>query len=106
MNASDVTTPEAAERFFDASVLGQLFTLMAKALGPAQQPAPRRGSATHPPVREVAAAPRERILDRLDRWFWRQEQKAREAYLAESRDVFELERRIEAMDRGVNARYC
>jgi hypothetical protein len=104
MNASDVTTPNAAERFFDTSVLGQLYMLMADALGPAHKSA-SRGAATRRSISGVAVEPREGLLDRLDRWFWRQEQKAREAYLAGSRDVFDLERRIEAMDRGGIARY-
>ena len=105
MNPNEITTPNAAERYFDASVLGQLYTLMAEALGPAHNRAAGRSPATRRPVSSVPAASREGILDRLDRWFWRREQKAREAYLAQSRDVFELERRIEAMERGDIARH-
>jgi hypothetical protein len=44
------------------------------------------------------------LLDRLDAWFWRQQQKAQEDYLAGASDVYELERRIDALDRG-SARY-
>jgi len=54
----------------------------------------RRGTAATSTARSSGA------LERLDRWFWRQEQKARDDYLATSVDVFELERRIEALDRG------
>jgi len=103
MNTHDAMTPDAAARYFDASVLGQLFTLMAEALGPAQRTARRRSSAARGPASRVAAAPRERFLDRMERWVWRQEQAARDAYLGQSHDVFELERRIEAMERGVTA---
>ena len=45
------------------------------------------------------------MLERLDAWFWRQEQKDREAYLAGSADVFDLERRIDAIERGVVTRH-
>ena len=33
-------------------------------------------------------------LERLDRWFWRQRQKDREAYLARSTDLADVERRL------------
>jgi len=104
MNHYDLASPSAAERYFDASIFGQLYRLMADGLG---APAGRRlsGSGRYD-APAVAAAPRRTgILDRLDRWFWRQEQKAREAYLAGSADVFELERRIRAMERGEITRY-
>jgi hypothetical protein len=45
------------------------------------------------------------LLDRLDAWLWRQRQSADEAYLAQSQDVFELERRIRALERSVGSRY-
>ena len=38
-------------------------------------------------------------------WFWRQAQKDRETYLAGSRDVLELERQMNALDRGPVGRY-
>jgi hypothetical protein len=44
-------------------------------------------------------------LDRLDRWAWRQTQKQREAYLAESTDLVDLERRARALERNVGNRY-
>lgn len=40
------------------------------------------------------------LLDRLDRWLWRQEARAREAYLARSKDIYELEERIRRMERS------
>jgi hypothetical protein len=103
MNHYDLT-PNAAERYFNASIFGQLYTLMAGALGPL--PTRVRPAATRPCA--ATAAPTARapgLLDRLDRRFWQQEQKARDDYLATSADVFELERRIEALDRGVISRY-
>src|ERR1700682_5856268 len=40
-------------------------------------------------------------LDRLDTWFWKQEMKRHEAFLAQSTDVFDLERRMRMLERGV-----
>lgn len=69
---------------------------------------PRRGaraasgrSATGP------TAPSRRLgwLERLEQWQWRQEQRSVEAYLAQSQDVFELEARIRALQRGNPWRY-
>ena len=67
MNPNEITTPSAAERYFDASVLGQLYTLMAEALGPTHKRAPARSAATRRPVSPGPAVPREGLLDRLDR---------------------------------------
>jgi hypothetical protein len=39
-------------------------------------------------------------LTRLDTWFWKQEMKRREAFLAQSSDIFELERRMRWLERG------
>lgn len=39
-------------------------------------------------------------LDRLDSWFWKQEMKRHEAFLAQSTDVFDLERRMRMLERG------
>ena len=52
------------------------------------------------------AGKRQSLLDWLDARHFRQAQKEREAYLAQSCDVFELERRMRAMDRGTGGRYC
>ncbi|HVO88927.1 MAG TPA: DUF3563 family protein [Casimicrobiaceae bacterium] len=49
---------------------------------------------------EEAPGPKAGWLDRLDDWLWRQQAREREAWLAQSSDVFELERRIEELDRG------
>jgi hypothetical protein len=60
------------------------------------------------PRKAVAAkkdAARPSLMDRLDRWLWRQEAREREAYLAGSKDVYELEERIRRMERSVGGRY-
>jgi hypothetical protein len=44
-------------------------------------------------------------LDRLDQWAWRQTQKQREAYLAESTDLVDLEQRVRALEHSVGNRY-
>jgi hypothetical protein len=45
------------------------------------------------------------LFERLDAWFWRKRQSAQEAYLAQSADVFEVERRMRALERGVGSVY-
>jgi len=40
-------------------------------------------------------------LDRFDTWLWRQELRRFEAYLAQSDDLFDLERRQRALERGL-----
>jgi hypothetical protein len=45
------------------------------------------------------------LLERLDRWFWRQQVRDREAYLAGAQDIFELEERIRRLERSVGSRY-
>lgn len=47
-----------------------------------------------------AAPPRLTLLQRLDRWLWRQECKGRERYLAGAADRFDLEQRIRRIDRA------
>jgi hypothetical protein len=80
----------------DLDILG-IFGLMAKGLAP---PAPMHRL----PAREEADAwvtesaairpPRRGLLDRLDGWLWRQQQRSLDAYLAKSTDVYDLEARI------------
>ena len=43
-----------------------------------------------------------RWLARLDTWFWKQEMTRHEAFLAQSTDVFDLERRMRMLERGGN----
>jgi hypothetical protein len=42
------------------------------------------------------------LLGRLDTWFWKQEMKRHEAFLAQSTDIFDLERRMRLLERGRN----
>lgn len=103
MRTLGLSTPNAAELYFNNSLIGQISTLFAEALGRSRSArnggtkAPSGGAnrSAEPPVVEQRG-----WLDRLDSWFWRREQEEREAYLARSRDVFELERRIAALARG------
>jgi len=55
--------------------------------------------------RDAASARPLSLLQRLDRWFWQQQVREREAYLAQSQDIFELERRIRHLERAVGGRY-
>src|SRR5512143_3585787 len=55
-------------------------------------------------VRTVPIAPSHGWLDRLGEWAWRQRQRDVEAYLAKSKDVYELEARIRAMERDIPPR--
>jgi len=68
--------------------LDHLAMLVAEALAPSSTP--RRS----PP-----STPRLHALDRLDHWFWRQRQKSRDAYLAGSSDVADVERRLRELER-------
>ena len=58
-----------------------------------------------PVATESGTVPRLSLLERLDRWLWRQHVREREAYLAGSGDVFELEERIRRLERTVDSRY-
>jgi hypothetical protein len=44
-------------------------------------------------------------FERLDRWFWRQQMRDREAYLSGAQDIFELEERMRRLERSVGSRY-
>ena len=41
-------------------------------------------------------------LERLDAWFWKQEMKRRESFLARSTDIFDLEQRMRCLERCGN----
>ena len=64
-------------------------------------------SGKRPPAAGTAgpAAQSSSFLERLDRWFWRQQLREREAYLSGARDIFELEDRIRRLERSVGSRY-
>ena len=107
-------TPNAAEMYFNQSIFGQLHVLADairrdRAVASKQARRPRTPERPEPVRPDAAAASlalaKPTLLDRLDAWFWRQVQNDREAYLARSRDVFDLERRIDALERGAITRY-
>ncbi|HTI46261.1 MAG TPA: DUF3563 family protein [Casimicrobiaceae bacterium] len=56
------------------------------------------------PAADPKTAPRLGLLDRLDRWTWKQRQKDIEARLAQSTDLADLERRLRELDRAIVAR--
>jgi hypothetical protein len=90
----------------DPAGLG-VFPLLAKAL---TFPARQANALGH---REAVAAPasattpvrRRGFLERLDRWFWAQQQRDLEAYLARATDVYDLEARIHAIERNKSIPY-
>ena len=99
-------TPNAAEMYFNQSIFGHLYAAIAGVPPMPQRRRQPRERGT--PVARAAKGIATRsptLLERLDAWFWRQEQKDREAYLAGSADVFDLERRIDAIERGVVTRH-
>jgi hypothetical protein len=99
------TSPDSAETYFNHSIFGQLYTLIAETLGSSERRRPTHERLQDATVPSNPDAPRRTLLDRLDTWLWRQAQNDREAYLARSRDIFELERRMEALERGTITRY-
>ncbi len=85
-----------------------IFTLMAKALslqplGPYPLEAGER--LPSPPVNVASLHQRRGLLERLDHWFWKREQREVEAHLAKSTDIYDLEARIRDLERGVLYRY-
>ena len=84
-----------------------IFALLAGALTlpPPESHTPERrdDSANRGPAK-VLGRPRG-LLERLDHWFWRQQQRDIEAYLAKATDVCDLEARIRALERGVSHPY-
>jgi hypothetical protein len=45
------------------------------------------------------------LLERLEYWFWAQQQRDLEAYLAKATDVYDLEARIHAVERNKSIPY-
>ena len=108
MSTAELTSPRAAELYFNSSLIGHLSGFLAENLARPRNGRPASGgpACAKPAAGVTKASQRSRkLLDRLDAWFWKQEQKRREAYLAGSSDLFELERRMEAIDRGALNRY-
>lgn len=119
MSKSQAWSPRAAELYFKESIIGQLSAVIGEALArrsTAAQDARRaavqagRKPSTASSQPAAASAPaaipeRKSLLDRLDAWHFRQAQREREAYLARSKDVFDLERRMRALERAPIGRY-
>src|SRR5512135_1297196 len=116
MSKSQAWSPKAAELYFKDSIIGQLSAVIAEAVArrstaaedarKAAALAARRSSTATTPAAAPAAPveARKSLFDRLDAWHFRQAQREREAYLAASKDVFDLERRMRAIDRGAMSR--
>ena len=104
MRSYEISSPRAAELYFNHSFVGDIATFVAALAGKvrAHKPAAHRSRAA---VRRARTTMKQSVLERLDAWCSRQEQKTRERYLAGARDVFDLERRIDAVDRGTVGRY-
>lgn len=66
---------------------------------PAVAPVPT----VRPSPPEAAALPRTTWLERIDRWFWRLEQKRVEDYLAQSVDAADLEQRLRRLERRASS---
>jgi len=52
-----------------------------------------------PPKRAPSDGVLQRLFERLDRWFYRQTIKEREAYLAQASNLHEVEQRMRELDR-------
>ena len=75
----------SSDQPYRPGAIAHLSMLVAEALAPARRRKP--------------AAVRLHALDRLDRWFWRQRQKDRDAYLAGATDIADVERRLRDLER-------
>ena len=96
MNANRVTND-------DLGVFALLATALA--LKPLGQDALERGYLAEGPKATDATPPRRGLLERIDRWFWKRNQRALEAHLGKAKDVYDLEARIRDLERGVLLRY-
>jgi len=83
------------------------FPLLAKALAmPARQAdALDQHGVVAAPESPTTPVRRRGFLERLDRWFWAQQQRDLEAYLARATDVYDLEARIHAIERNKSIPY-
>lgn len=110
MSSVQTWTPDRAEAYFSGSLIGQVSTWLVDAISElsgrrrtnAGRPA-RRGDDRHADraaERRAEKQPRQGFFARLEAKLWRAEQERREEWLAQSTDVFDLERRIQRLDRG------
>jgi len=90
----------------DPAGLG-LFPLLAKVLTHPARPADAFEPRAESGVSASQSTPvrRRGFLERLDRWFWAQQQRDLEAYLARATDVYDLEARIHAIERNKSIPY-
>ena len=90
----------------DPAGLG-IFPLLAKALMfPARQAdAIERRDVVAAAALAKTPARRRGFLERLEHWFWAQQQRDLEAYLSRSADVYDLEARIHAIERNKSIPY-
>ena len=84
---------------YDNSLTGILARLTHGILQDASERARQDSAAPASACANTVSKPRG-WLDRLDTWFWKQEMKSREAFLAKSTDIFDLEQRMRRLERG------
>jgi hypothetical protein len=84
---------------YDKSLTGILARLTHGILQDASERA-QKDSAAPASACAKTASKRRGWLDSLDTWFWKQEMKSREAFLAKSSDIFDLEQRMRRLERG------
>jgi len=84
---------------YDNSLTGILARLTHGILQDANERAQKDSAAPVSAFANMVSKPRG-WLDRLDTWFWKQDMKHREAFLAQSIDIFDLEQRMRCLERG------
>jgi Protein of unknown function (DUF3563) len=87
-----------SEPLYDNSLIGVMTRLTHGILFDANARAEQGSARAFAPAKP--SAKRSSWLDRLDNWFWKQEMKSREAFLAKSIDIFDLEQRMRCLERG------
>ena len=96
MNANRVTND-------DLGVFALLATALA--LKPLGHDALEKGYLAEAPKATDATRPRRSLLERIDHWFWKGNQRALEAHLGKAKDVYDLEARIRDLERDAPNRY-
>ena len=84
---------------YDNSLTGILARLTHGILRDASERAQEDSAAPASAFANTVSKPRG-WLDHLDTWFWKQEMKSREAFLARSTDIFDLEQQMRRLERG------
>jgi hypothetical protein len=78
----------------DRTWVGILASLTYGILSPAARAQDAKKVTAHPATRGRG------LLERLDTWFWKQELANREAFLAKSADIVDLEQRMRWLEHG------